>query len=48
MGTQVIGIEVISTGKWIQVFYVKSQQEIPDHFRDAEVYIQGIKVGRLR
>lgn len=44
MGTQVIGIEEISTVKWIQLFY---QQEIPDHFRDAEVYIQGIKVGRL-
>ena len=48
MGTQVIEVEEISTVNWIQVFYVKSQQEILDHLRDAEVYIQGIKVGRLR
>ena len=43
-----IEVEEISTVNWIQVFYAKSPQEIPDHFRDAEVYIQGIKVGRLR
>lgn len=48
MGTQVVGIEEISTVNWIQAFYAKSQQEIPDHCRDAEVYIQGIKVGSLR